>query len=146
MNLEDSKTLEHVEKRWHDASPNDVVWLIHRLKKQDREIERLENSRGEMNAQVSRWGKLYDYERRHREWALKQCRTWQRYFCFYKDDAVRFHSDRADKAEAELVDARKVYEAHGTEAERQIDELQARVKELEDERKACMDLRKEEKV
>ena len=43
-----------------------------------------------------------DYQRRHRKWALKQCRTRQRYFCFYKDDAVRFHSDRADKAEAVL--------------------------------------------
>ena len=41
MNLEDNKTLGHIENRAGNASPNDVVWLIHRLKEQDREIERL---------------------------------------------------------------------------------------------------------
>ena len=40
---------------------------------------------------------------------------------------------KLEKAEAALADARKVYTAHGTEAEKQIDELQARVKELEQE-------------
>jgi len=73
------------------------------------------------------------YQRRHREWALKQCRTWQRFFCFYKDDAVRFHSDRADKAEAELdamieLEASVCPEDFG--CHEYIPKLEARVKEL----------------
>jgi len=71
---------------------------------QDREIERLRVQQ-EIDADIH-LEELLDqntYQRRHRKWALKECRTWQRHFCFYKDDAVRFHSVRADKAEARIA-------------------------------------------
>jgi len=109
MNDADSKKLEEID---NTIIPIDTInkmirlldaqrrWLIPKVKEQDREIERLSNTREAMNAQVLRWEKLYEYQRRRRKWALEQCRIWQRHFCFYKDDAVRFHSARADKAEA----------------------------------------------
>ena len=40
-------------------------------KELEKTIERLQNTRVAMNAQVLRWEKLYDYQRRHRKWALK---------------------------------------------------------------------------
>ena len=72
--------------------------FISKVKEQDREIERL-------RLRLDGWvdlSSILDYQRRHRKWALEECRTWQRHFCFYKDDAVRFHSNRADKAETRI--------------------------------------------
>ena len=107
MNDAYSKKLEEMKRRAQTTvfttdvdkdhlSHGDIICLIDKVKEQDREI---------------------DYQRRHRKWALKQCRIWQRHFCFYKDDAVRFHSDRADKAEAELRRATRGYRARINELE-----------------------------
>lgn len=107
MNDADSKKLEEMqvrlkqaEKSLHDQILDDATRIEKRdehITEQNREIERLRNSWDRWEKQ----NKERNYQRRHRKWALEQCRTWQRYFCFYKDDAVRFHSTRADKAEAD---------------------------------------------
>lgn len=101
MTPSDSKKLEEIKRRaygfWELTAEQQqsVDWLITQLEEKNREITGL---------RLDGWVDLstvLEYQRRHRKWALEQCRTWARHFCFYKDDAVRFHSDRADKAAAQ---------------------------------------------
>ena len=82
----------------------DVTWLISKVAEQDREI--------------AEWKQEHDMVHRQQLETVKLCDR---------------ETIRDEKAEAALADARKVYTAHATEAEKQIDELQARVKELEQE-------------
>jgi len=127
-----------------DAEP-DVIRLISRLKEQDQEIAglrldgwvdlsaRIAEQDREIERRLDRSVQLMaekHYQRRHREWALKQCRTWQRFFCFYKDDAVRFHSDRADKAEARVAEVEDLRYQSFKETRKHCDKWQQDRKDL----------------
>jgi len=138
MNDTDSKNAEEIEaalaikynftvENWaRKPTRNDLEdmdYLISRLKEQDREIERRLDRSVQLMAEKH-------YQRRHREWALKQCRTWQRFFCFYKDDAVRFHSDRADKAEARVAEVEDLRYQSFKETRKHCDKWQQDRKDL----------------
>ncbi len=71
------------------------------IKELQAEVTRLLSTRKAMNGHASRWEKLYNYQRRHRKWALKQALTHHRtasQLCIGIDRAIK----RAEKAEAEV--------------------------------------------
>ena len=96
MNLEEART-QYYEGRNLNAG---IIYI----KALEAEVGRLREKLEQTRRTCKKW---MAYQRRHRKWALKQCRAWARHFCFYKDDAVQFHSDRADKAEARVKELEK---------------------------------------
>jgi len=77
---------------------------------QDREIERLRVQQ-EIDADIH-LEELLDqntYQRRHRKWALKECRTWQRHFCLQryndvlKDQRMDIYNEGAEDGKMEAV-------------------------------------------